>query len=78
MCGVKQSRAKGKEQKLHVHHKKGIGNWQRVVEVIREELLCDPDDLQVLCPECHYKAEREEQKKTLTKEEVENDREHKA
>jgi predicted HNH restriction endonuclease len=52
-CGVKQSTAKGREQKVEVHHKKGVTNWDRIIEVIREELLCDPEDLEVLCPDCH-------------------------
>ena len=30
-CGVKQSKAKGKEQKVEVHHKEGIGNWEIVI-----------------------------------------------
>jgi predicted HNH restriction endonuclease len=57
-CGVKRSVAKGKEQKVEVHHKEGIGNWDAVVEVIRKEILCDPDNLEVLCPECHDKQHR--------------------
>jgi predicted HNH restriction endonuclease len=52
-CGVKKSTAKGKEQKMEVHHKEGVGNWEKVIELIREELLCDISKLQVLCPECH-------------------------
>lgn len=53
-CGVKQSKAKGKEQKIHVHHKEGVGNWDKIVNMIREELLCDPDKLECLCPDCHH------------------------
>jgi predicted HNH restriction endonuclease len=52
-CGVKQSQAKGKEQKVEVHHKAGIGNWEKVIDTIREELLPDSSLLEVLCPECH-------------------------
>ncbi len=52
-CGVKQSKAKGKEQKVEVHHKGGVGNWDRIIAVIREELLCPPEKLEVLCPDCH-------------------------
>ena len=54
-CGVKQSKAKGKEQKIEVHHKKGILNWDKIFEAIQENLLCDPNDLECLCPECHKK-----------------------
>jgi 5-methylcytosine-specific restriction endonuclease McrA len=56
-CGKKKSVAKGKEQKVEVHHKLGVGNWDRIVQVIRDELLCSPEHLEVLCPECH-KLER--------------------
>lgn len=52
-CGVKQSKAKGKEQKVQVHHKHGIDNWDAVVEVIRVGILCDPRKLETLCPDCH-------------------------
>jgi len=53
-CGVKQSKAKGKEVAVHVHHKSGIVNWDKMVSEIREHLL-NPDDLEVLCKECHKK-----------------------
>ncbi len=52
-CGVKQSKAKGKEQKVEVHHKEGVGNWDKIIDVIRQELLCSPENLKVLCPTCH-------------------------
>ena len=54
-CGVKQSKAKGKEQKVQVHHKKGICNWNEIVLVIQKNLLCDSEHLETLCPECHKK-----------------------
>jgi predicted HNH restriction endonuclease len=54
-CNVKQSRAKGKEQKLEVHHKEGIGNWDEVIDIIQDQLLPDPSLLEPLCPECHDK-----------------------
>ena len=60
-CGVKQSTAKGKEQKIQVHHKQGICNWDAVIELIRKEILCDVELLQVLCPECHNKEENTKQ-----------------
>ena len=56
-CHVKQSVAKGKEQKIEVHHKNGIENWDEVIECIRKNILCDVDELEVLCPDCHDKAE---------------------
>ena len=54
-CGVKGSASKYTPQKIEVHHKHGITNWDRIVEVIREELLCSVDKLECLCPECHKK-----------------------
>ena len=52
-CGVKQSKAKGHVQRVEVHHRAGSCNWDRIVAVIHEELLCDPCELEVLCPRCH-------------------------
>ena len=52
-CGNKQSRARGKEVYVEVHHKTGVCNWQEIYKAIRENLLCDPCDLEVLCKECH-------------------------
>jgi len=54
-CGRKQSKAKGKEVRIHVHHKKPP-NWERIRSVIREELLHPPNYLKVLCKECHDKV----------------------
>lgn len=56
ICGAKQSRAKGKEVYVEVHHKQnGINNWDKIYAVIREELLCGPENLETLCRECHKK-----------------------
>ena len=55
ICHAKQSKAKGKEQKVEVHHKEGIGNWDKIITIIQQELLCEPEHLQTLCPECHKK-----------------------
>jgi len=52
-CGVKQSKAKGKEQKVQVHHKNGITNWNEIINCIRKNLLCNPENLETLCPNCH-------------------------
>ena len=54
-CGVKQSKAKGQEQKIEVHHKQGVDNWDKVIDAIQEYLLCDPTHLESLCPDCHDK-----------------------
>ena len=58
-CGVKASVAKGKEQKVQVHHKDGIGNWDAVIAKIREQILCDPEHLETICPPCHKEEEKQ-------------------
>ncbi len=54
-CGAKQSKAKNKEVYVECHHKKGIGNWEKVIDMIYEELLCNPNLLEILCIQCHKK-----------------------
>jgi len=54
-CGIKQSKKKGSEVKVNVHHKEGIDVWDEVIELITEHILCDPDKLQTLCCDCHDK-----------------------
>ena len=56
-CGVKKSAAKGREQKVEVHHRNGVNNWEDMYSAIRAELLCNPDEMETLCPECHKKRE---------------------
>jgi len=53
ICQRKQSKAKGKEFAVQVHHTQGVGNWESIIDQIYEELLCDPDKLQTLCKDCH-------------------------
>ena len=52
-CGRKQSKAKGKEFKVQVHHVDGIGNWNKIIDAIYKELLCDPSQMETLCEVCH-------------------------
>ena len=55
-CGIKQSRAKGREVYVEVHHKGGV-DWGGLIDMVIERLLPeDPDQLEVLCKDCH-KAE---------------------
>lgn len=56
-CGLKQSRAKGKEVYVEVHHKDGVLNWEAIFEFVRRFLLCNPNMLETLCEECHDKKE---------------------
>ena len=57
-CKRKQSRAKGKEVKVEVHHKKGVLNWAKIYETLRKYLL-NENDMVVLCDRCH-KEEHDE------------------
>ena len=52
-CGAKQSRAAGREVYVEVHHKDGIDNWGELIEAVRQKLLCNVDDLETLCKNCH-------------------------
>jgi len=56
-CGKKQSRAKGKEIFVEVHHISGITNWDALFDSVYEHLLCSPDKLETLCVECHKEME---------------------
>lgn len=58
-CSVKQSKAKGKEQKIEVHHICNIDIWADVIDLIADKILCHPDGLMVLCPDCHNKEHEE-------------------
>lgn len=51
-CYRKQSKAKGKEFQVEVHHKDDI-DWDGVVDIIIERILIHPDNLETLCKECH-------------------------
>lgn len=52
-CGAKQSRAKGREVHVEVHHKHGVVNWAEVIQAVRDSLLCDPGHMETLCKDCH-------------------------
>lgn len=53
-CGAKQSRAKGREVYVEVHHKRGI-DWDGLLAEIRRRLLQTSDDMETLCEDCHDK-----------------------
>jgi len=55
-CGVKQSRAKGKEVYVEVHHKSGI-DWDGIFDDIRTRLL-NQSDMEVICKECHLEEHK--------------------
>lgn len=49
-CGAKQSKAKGREKSVEVHHVDGV-NWAGLIDLVRERLLAG--ELECLCRECH-------------------------
>ena len=51
MAGLKKDI---KKMKLEVHHKKPI-DWERIFTAIYEELLCPPEELEVMTKEEHRK-----------------------
>ena len=53
MCGVKQSRAKGREVYVECHHRAGVLNWDEIIDSVYKDLLCESDRLEILCKECH-------------------------
>jgi hypothetical protein len=59
-CNVKQSKAKGKEVKVEVHHREMILNWDQIIDLIAEHILCKPEELEVLCVDCHKKEHKKE------------------
>lgn len=58
ICGKKQSKAKGREQMVEVHHIVGINIWDEVIGLIFDKILCNPEKLKTLCPECHADIEK--------------------
>lgn len=56
-CGKKQSRAKGKEVYVEVHHVGGI-DWEGIVDLIFDRIL-NPEQ-ECLCKECHAKETKKQ------------------
>ena len=54
-CGIKASKAKGKEVDVFVHHRDGVENWNELFLAIRKYLLCSPEQMECLCKKCHEK-----------------------
>ena len=57
-CHRKQTMKKGQEFKVQCHHKAGVLNWDKLVEEIRRDLLCDPSLMECLCKECHKNEQK--------------------
>lgn len=52
-CNRKQSKARGREISVEVHHKNGIA-WEALIDMVFERLLCNPEALRTLCSDCHH------------------------
>ena len=52
VCHRKESKAKGKEFRVEVHHINGV-EWEQLIDIVYEMLLCDPKCLETICPGCH-------------------------
>jgi 5-methylcytosine-specific restriction endonuclease McrA len=59
-CHRKQSKAKGKEFAVEVHHLRAEEDidWDGLIEYLQRHLLCEPSKLVTLCPECHAKEHK--------------------
>lgn len=62
-CNAKESSRKGAEVAIEVHHLKGEIDWPKVIKFIREEVLVDPSELELLCGTCHHLAHGKVKKK---------------
>ena len=61
VCKGKQSRRKGHEFKVQVHHINGV-KWGDMIRFIRDNLLVSPDDMITLCKSCHLTIHKQEKK----------------
>jgi 5-methylcytosine-specific restriction endonuclease McrA len=51
-CGVKQSKAKGREVRVEIDHLDGI-EWEQMLDYVYRHLLVSPDKLETVCKVCH-------------------------
>ena len=59
-CHRKQSKAKGKEFAVEVHHIRGTQDMDKAINAIYDSILPSPEELVTLCKECHEKMHRKE------------------
>ncbi len=59
LCGKKKSVAKGREVQVEVHHTRGV-QWEVLIDIVYEMLLCHPDDLVTMCKKCHDEKTEED------------------
>lgn len=62
-CGVKQSKAKGRQVKVEVDHLNGI-EWEQILDYIYRHLIVSPDQMEAVCKGCH--AERTSARKAIS------------
>lgn len=51
-CGIKQSRAKGRQVFVEVDHLGGI-EWKNMIDYVFRHLLVNPKKLETVCKPCH-------------------------
>jgi len=44
-------------KRIEVHHKNGITNWDNIIDLIRKEMLINPEFLITYCKECHAEVD---------------------
>jgi 5-methylcytosine-specific restriction endonuclease McrA len=62
-CHKKQSKAKGKEFAVEVHHIRQEIDWDGICEYLYRNLLVDHSKLTTLCRECHLQEHADMAKK---------------
>ena len=60
LCGRKQSKRKGHECKIEVHHRDGCDR-RELAELVRLHLLHDQERLVPLCVDCHHQLHANEE-----------------
>lgn len=55
-CGRKQSRKKGNEVYVEVHHMLSV-NWDYIMDAVYDNLLINSEHLVTLCQECHKRED---------------------
>lgn len=59
-CFRKKSVKKGSEVSVECHHENEI-DWDKLIDIIQQVLLCDPSLLHCQCVECHADISRQQQ-----------------
>lgn len=59
VCGVKQSKSKLNPVSIECHHIEGAKK-DKIIDMIYEHLICNPDLLATLCRSCHQQITEKE------------------